>query len=108
MTLLDSLAQRGLLSESDRVRAADALAASPTKAPHLVLLEKGFLKEEPLYDALADEFGMEFVALTKTNVEIDALTGIPQKLIHRRNLMPIARQNGTLVVATGDPYDAYA
>ena len=108
MTFLDSLALRGLLTESDRARAADALAATPNKAPHLVLLEKGFLKEEPLFDALADEFGMEFVDLTKTTVEIDALTGIPQKLVHRRNLMPIARQNGTLVVATGDPFDAYA
>jgi type II secretion system protein E len=108
MTLLDSLAHRGLLTESDRVRAADALAASPNKAPHLVLLEKGFIKEEPLFDALADEFGMEFVDLTKTNIETDAFAGLPQKLVHRRNLMPIARQNGTLVVATGDPYDAYA
>jgi general secretion pathway protein E/type IV pilus assembly protein PilB len=108
MTLLDSLAQRGLLTESDRARAADALAASPSKAPHLVLLEKGFIKEEPLYDALADEFGMEFVDLTKTNIEVDALAGIPQKLVHRRNLLPLARQNGTLVVATGDPFDAYA
>ena len=33
---------------------------------------------------------------------------MPQKLVHRKNLMPIARNNGTLVVATGDPFDAYA
>src|SRR5687767_11026398 len=108
MMLLDALARRGLLSDSDRARAADALAANPDKPPHMVLLEKGFLKEEPLFDALADEFGLEFVDLTKTPIEPDALAGVPQKLVHRRNLLPIARQNGTLVVATGDPFDAYA
>ena len=108
MTLLDALVRRGLISEADKPRAADAVAANPGKPPHFVLLEKGFLKEEPLYDALADEFGLPFVDLTKATVEQDALTGIPQKLVHRRNLMPIARNNGTLIVATGDPYDAYA
>ena len=108
MMLLDALARRGLLSDADRARAADAVAASPDRPPHLVLLEKGFLKEEPLYDALAEEFGLEFVDLTKAHVEPEALVGVPQKLVHRKNLMPIARNNGTLVVATGDPFDAYA
>jgi general secretion pathway protein E/type IV pilus assembly protein PilB len=108
MTLIDSLAHRGLLSDADRNRAADAIAASPEKPPHFVLLEKGFLKENVLYDALADEFGLEYVDLSKTEVEVGALAGVPQKLVHRRNLMPIARHNGTLVVATADPYDAYA
>ncbi len=108
MMLLDALARRGLLSDADRARAADTVAASPDKPPHLTLLEKGFLKEEPLYDVLAEEFGLEFVDLTKATVEPEALVGVPQKLVHRRNLMPIARQNGTLVVATGDPFDAYA
>ena len=108
MMLLDALARRGLLTDADRARAADAVAASPDKPPHVTLLEKGFLKEEPLYDALAEEFGLEFVDLTKARIEPEAIVGIPQKLVHRRNLMPIARQNGTLVVATGDPFDAYA
>jgi type II secretion system protein E len=108
MMLLDALARRGLLSDTERARAAEAIATHPDKPPHLVLLEKGFLKEEPLYDALAEEFGLEFVDLTKTTVEPEALAGVPQKLVHRKNLMPIARHNGTLVVATGDPFDAYA
>ena len=33
---------------------------------------------------------------------------MPLKLVHRRNLMPLSRNNGTLVVATGDPFDVYA
>ena len=33
---------------------------------------------------------------------------MPLKLVHRRTLMPLSRNNGTLVVATGDPFDVYA
>ena len=41
-------------------------------------------------------------------VEPDTLQAMPLKLVHRRNLMPLSRNNGTLVVATGDPFDVYA
>ena len=29
-------------------------------------------------------------------------------MVHRKNLMPVSRHNGTLIVATADPFDAYA
>ncbi len=108
MTLLQTLVARGVLKETDEGRAADAIATANGHPPHLTLMEKGFVKEDALFPVLAEEFGLDFVDLTQTTVETDALTDVPLKLIHRKNLMPIARQNGTLVVATGDPYDAYA
>ena len=106
--LLDALTRRGLIGEADRPRAEAAIAAGAGHPPHITLLEKGFIKEEPLFDALAEEFGLSFVDLTKTKFDPDALAGMPQKLVHRRNLLPIARHNGSVTVATGDPYDAYA
>jgi type II secretion system protein E len=108
MQLIDTLADRGVILDADRERAAEALARSHDKSPHFTLLEKGFVKEEKLYPALADEFGMEFVDLVHATVDPAALSGIPQKLVHKKNLMPLARHNGTLVVATGDPFDSYA
>jgi general secretion pathway protein E/type IV pilus assembly protein PilB len=108
MQLIDTLADRGVLSEAERSRALDAVNAAPDRAPHLTLLEKGFVKEENLFPALADEFGLEFIDLTQTAIDPEALVGIPQKLVHKKKLMPITRSNGTLVVATGDPFDSYA
>jgi general secretion pathway protein E/type IV pilus assembly protein PilB len=109
MTLIDTLTDRGLIHADDRDKAVAAVAAAPVGSPpHFVLLEKGFVKEDALLPVLADEFGMEFVDLTQTTVDTDALANMPQKLIHRKNLMPIARHNGTLVVAIGDPFDPYA
>ncbi len=108
MQLIDTLADRGILSEGERARALEAISAAGDRPPHFTLLDKGFVKEEALFPALADEFGLQFVDLTQTEVDPAALAGIPQKLVHKKNLMPLARSNGTLVVATGDPFDSYA
>jgi type II secretion system protein E len=108
MQLLETLARRGLLSDADRTRAAEAIKAAPTLPPHQVLIDKGFLKEETLLPVLGEEFGLELVDLSHTKIDAGVLAAMPQKLVHRKNLMPIARHNGTLIVATGDPFDAYA
>jgi type II secretion system protein E len=108
MQLIDTLADRGILSEGERARALDAVAAASDRSPHLTLLEKGFVKEEALFPALADEYGLQFIDLTQATIDPQALVGIPQRLVHKKNLMPLARNNGTLVVATGDPLDTHA
>ena len=108
MHLLDALVTRGLLTDADKGRAADAIAAAPGVPANLVLVDKGFIKEEVLLPVLADEFGLELIDLTHTVITPDLLVAMPQRLVHRKNLMPVGRHNGTLVVATGDPFDAYA
>lgn len=108
MQLLQTLVSRGLLPESDRQRAADAIRDTPGLAPHTVLIDKGFIKEQQLLPVLAEEFGLELVDLSHATITPDVLAAMPLRLVHRKNLMPISRHNGTLVVATGDPFDAYA
>src|SRR5208337_6878 len=34
----------------------------------------------------------------------ETLLAMPLKLVHRQNIMPLRRENGVLVVATGDPF----
>jgi general secretion pathway protein E/type IV pilus assembly protein PilB len=108
MQLAQRLAQSGHLNESDLPRIAEAHASNPGKPLHELLVEKGFAKEDHVLAALAEEFGLEVVDLTQIHVAEETLRAMPLKLVHRRNLMPISRENGTLVVATGDPYDIYA
>lgn len=108
MQLLTTLVHRGLLPEADRQRAADAIKAAPDFPPHQILVDKGFIREDTLLPILAEEFGLELVDLSHTTISPDVLTAMPLRLAHRKNLMPLARHNGTLVVATGDPFDAYA
>ena len=108
MSFLQKLVKRGLLGEADLAKITLAQNTGPGKALTAVLVEGGYIKEEDLLPVLADEFGMELVDLTKTTVEAETLKSIPLKLVHRRGLMPLSRNNGTLTVATGDPYDVYS
>jgi general secretion pathway protein E/type IV pilus assembly protein PilB len=108
MLLVQSLVQKGILTEADIARVAEAHAAAPTRPVHEILIERGFAKEEAVLAALAEEFGIERVDLTNITIEPDTLKAMPLRMVHRRGLMPLSRENGTLVVATGDPFDVNA
>jgi type II secretion system protein E len=108
MQLLKRLVQRGILQNDVVARIVEMHNASPNKPLHEVIIENGFAKEDAVLAVLAEEFGMELVDLTQVTVEPETLKEMPLKLVHRRSLMPLSRQNGTLVVATGNPFDVNA
>jgi type II secretion system protein E len=108
MQLIQQLRERGLLHEEDVPALADAQAAAPNKPIHELIIERGFAKEQDVLAALADLFGMDLVDVTKVTVSPETLKAMPLKLVHRRSIMPLSRENGTLTVATGDPFDVYS
>jgi general secretion pathway protein E/type IV pilus assembly protein PilB len=108
MQLAQRLVRRGILKPDDLTRISEAHAQVPSKPLHELIIERNFAKEEDVLAALAEEFGMELVDLTEVKVEPETLQAMPLKLVHRKTLMPLRRENGTLVVATGDPFDVYA
>jgi general secretion pathway protein E/type IV pilus assembly protein PilB len=109
MQVLRWLVTRGVVTADDLQRAAEAHTASGSNRPlHEFLIERGVVKEEPIMSAMADEFGMELVDLNKVKVDPETLKTVPLKLVHRHTLLPIDRENGTLRVATGDPYNVNA
>jgi general secretion pathway protein E/type IV pilus assembly protein PilB len=108
MQLLQRLVRKGVLTQEVLPRVTEAHAITPNRPLHEVLIERGFAKEEDVLSALADEFGMELVDLTKIDIEAEVLRSVPLKIVHRHTLMPLSRQNGTLTVATGDPFNVNA
>ncbi len=108
MNLVRILVQNGAMKDADVARLQEALAATPNKPLHSVIIEQNFAKEEDVLPLLAEQFGMDLVDLTKIAVDPETVRIMPSKLVHRRNLMPLSRNNGSLVVATGDPFDVYA
>src|SRR5262245_57858057 len=105
MHLLKRLVKDGILKAGDVQPICEVHASVPGKPLHELLIERGYAKEEDVLRCLADEFGMDLVDLASTTVEPETLRAIPLKLVHRRNLFPLARDNGTLTVATGNPFD---
>jgi general secretion pathway protein E/type IV pilus assembly protein PilB len=108
MLLTQRLVRKGLLAEADLPRLQEAQAATPTRPIHEILIDKGFAKEEAVLSALAEELGMELVDLTDRKIDPEVLQAIPVKLVHRHTLIPLSRENGTLTVATADPFDINA
>ncbi len=108
MRLQEQLLEKGLLQEADLPRLDKARAAAPGQPLHQILIDGGFAKEEDVLAALGEEFGMEVVDLTNTQVDPDVLQVVPNRLVHRRSLMPLKRDNGSLTVAIADPLDVYS
>src|SRR5262245_56399325 len=108
MQLVQRLVKKGILSESDVNRVAEALLLAPTRPVHELLIHRCFAKDPDVLAALAEELGLQLYDLTNVTVDPETLVAMPLKLVHRRTLMPLSRQNGTLVVATGDPFDVNA
>ncbi len=69
----------------------------------------GSLPKRPRLRALGEEMGLDFIDLAdgKTKVDLSLLPSFPPKFIHRESLFPIRQNNGTLVVATNDPFNLY-
>ena len=109
MQLLNALVARGLITEADQPRAAEAVAAAPGQAPRTRSSStRASSRKTPCCPSWPTSSGWSSSTSPRPTIEPDALAAMPQKLVHRKNLMPVARNNGTLVVATGDPFDAYA
>jgi general secretion pathway protein E/type IV pilus assembly protein PilB len=108
MQLVDLLIKKGHLRDEDRASIAEVQASAPHRPLHELLVDRGFAREEQVLTTLAEAFGMDLVDLTKVQVEEETLRSMPSKLVHRKALMPLKRDNGTLTVATADPYDVYS
>ncbi len=106
MSLVQQLVDKGVLQPQDLTSVAEVQAAAPHRPIHELLIERGFAREEDVLPALAEECGLDLVDITKVTPEPEALQAMPSKLVQRR-LLPLRRENGSLVVATADPYDVY-
>jgi type II secretion system protein E len=99
------LVRSGLLTKEQLVRVR-ASAAEGRRADQIAV-DLGLVKEEVALKALADAVGLEFIDLAETPVDLTLLPTFPARFIHRQSLFPVRRHNGTLVVATSDPFDLY-
>jgi hypothetical protein len=70
-------------------------------------VQLGFTTEAAALRALGEEFGLEFVDLAETEIDLGLLQDFPVRFIHREALFPIRRADDTLVVATSDPFNLY-
>jgi type IV pilus assembly protein PilB len=74
-----------------------------------VLIEQGVLTEAQLVKALGEQIGVEYVDLGEIGIDAAAVAVIPDYLIKRYTLLPVAfAEDGKLVVAMADPANVLA
>jgi len=79
-------------------------AASVEKA----LVDLGFCSERDVIEVRGEQLSIPFIDLGELRVDPDLLRTVPSKTVHRYQLFPIDRKNGSIRVATANPFDLYA
>lgn len=101
------LVQEGLLDRADLDRATEIQGETGMPLGR-ILVEEGFVKETDLVKTLARHIGLEFVGLDEVTIDPSASALIPEPLARRYNAIPIAFEDGSLVVAMADPANVLA
>jgi type II secretion system protein E len=105
MEIGEILLTQGLISREQLQQARKQ--ANGRRLDRLVV-ELGYATEDQVLQALAAELGMKFVELDKLNVDAALFGRFPAREIFRHTVMPLHRRNGSVVVATSDPFDLEA
>ena len=108
MNLGDILIERKAISAEQLKSANDQ--CGPTDRLDRVLVRLGYCTETAVLGALGELYHFDVVDLTSGDVQVNVelLRKMPSKLVHRAKLIPLDRENGSLRVATPDPFQIYA
>ena len=87
-----------------------ALEAQRTQGKRLgeVLLEEGILPPVGLLRALAEQFGLDYLELDGTPVDLELVQRIPAAIAERHRAVPVAVDGDVVVVAMANPVDVVA
>jgi type IV pilus assembly protein PilB len=103
----DILLDGGLVTR-DQLEAAFAEHQSAGRSLGRVLVDRGILSESQLVAALAQQIGLRFIDLTDYPVDGSALARIPGSVCRRHTAIPVAFDEGRIVVAMADPANVFA
>ena len=72
------------------------------------LAKLGYVEESHLINFLSRQYGVPSINLGECEITDEVIGLVPQEVAARHNLIPIARQGSTLIVAMADPGNIYA
>ncbi|MBN2561693.1 MAG: type II secretion system ATPase GspE [Phycisphaerae bacterium] len=102
------LIERGAITPEQLEQAN--LQCRPTDRLDQVLVRLGYCGETAVLEALGELYQFDVVDLAQPDapVDVELLRKLPSKLVHRSKLVPLDKVNGSLRVATPDPFQIYA
>jgi type IV pilus assembly protein PilB len=103
----DVLISEDKLTEKQLQQALEAQKDNPMELGR-TLVSLGFISEADLAQAHAQRLNLDYVELTGAEVDREAASLVPEKLLRKHGVLPLHREDGRLVVAMSDPTDIYA
>ena len=100
------LVEKGLVTVED-IDTAERLRENQGLRLDQALIQNGALSEQDFHKVMGERLDFEIVDLPNATIEDEAIRSLPSRFVYRNHLAPIARENGTLKVATSDPFDLY-
>lgn len=73
-----------------------------------VLIEQGFITEGQLIDALRMQLGIEFIDLTKINIDPAMVDILPKNIAKKHGIIPVKVENDIMYLAMEDPLNFMA
>lgn len=95
------LLQRGLIT-AEQLDTAEHTPQTEA-APGEVFVRLGYVSEPEVLKALAEELGMRYEESLLGPLDPKLVEGIPPKLVFDRQIVPVARSDGKITVATANP-----
>ncbi len=108
MNIVDVLLEKGLVTQQQVSEAAQVRKETGQRLDR-ALVKLGHISEERLLRETSQRLGIPMIEdLGQAQIDIEILRKLPAKLVFRKHLLPLTRSNGSLSVATCDPFDLYA
>lgn len=104
MDLPRFLVERGVIGPEQLVEFAAASPNGPFDRPDRLVIERGLIHEEDLLKLLAEELGLQYVDIKQQPIETELLRKFSTSSIFRHTILPYTQQNGSVLVATSDPF----
>jgi type IV pilus assembly protein PilB len=98
------LVERGSLAADQLPVVLDKLATSKLRFGE-ICVQEGFIGEDELAHALAEQFNMEYVDLASFKLDEELLNSLPPDALYRFHFAPLELTESSMVVAVADPTD---
>jgi general secretion pathway protein E len=107
MSIAEVLLERGLISPEHLAEAMELRRKDNLRLDR-ALVRLGCISEQDLLGVMSEQLGMPLVDLSSVTIDVETLRSLPSRLVYRKHMVPVSRENGCLTVATCDPFDLYS
>ncbi|HOB74158.1 MAG TPA: type II secretion system ATPase GspE [Phycisphaerae bacterium] len=107
MSVGEILLERGKI-KPEHLQAALAAKKSSNERIDRILVRMGLVDEKDVLEIWGEQMSIDVIDLSQVQIDPELFKLMPQRLIHKKGLLPVDRVNGTLRVASADPYDISA